>query len=100
MSTRAVAWATPCTAFHLPPVRDGHRSLSWGSPRRFERIRVTAWTCHEHRVTFYEFCEAGGLAFIQRTVSDKGKTVVSQSDAWRHVEAQAMWVALLSGMVR
>ncbi|MEV4242554.1 hypothetical protein ACWDOR_12105 [Streptosporangium canum] len=51
-------------------------------------------------MTFYEFCEAGGLAFIQRTFSDKKKKVVSQSEAWPLREARAVWIALLSGMVR
>lgn len=100
MTGKAAISGAPCPAFHLPPMRDGHRALSWNETRRFERIRVTAWTCHEHRVTFYEFCEAGGLAFIQRTVSDKKKKVVSQSEAWPLREARAVWIALLSGMVR
>ncbi|MFC5946612.1 hypothetical protein, partial [Micromonospora harpali] len=84
----------------LPPPLERHLPLSWYAPRRFERVRVVAWTCHEHRVTFYELCTAGGLAFIRRTFTEKGKPLVSHSDAWRHREAVGMWTGLLSGAVR
>ncbi|MGW4666927.1 hypothetical protein [Streptosporangium sandarakinum] len=100
MSGRYETSGLSCQALHLLPAQEGHRLLSWNVPRRFERIRVIEWTCHEHRVTFYEFCEAGGLAFIRRTVAAKGKTVVSHSDAWRRIEARSIWIDVLSGMAR
>ncbi|GGT08510.1 hypothetical protein GCM10010156_76880 [Planobispora rosea] len=51
-------------------------------------------------MTFYELCGAGGLAFIQRTVINDRKNDTTHSDAWSLREARAVWIALLSGMVR
>ncbi|GLW10328.1 hypothetical protein Misp01_54560 [Microtetraspora sp. NBRC 13810] len=67
---------------------------------RFARYRVVAWTCHEHRETWYELCSAGGLVFVRRMTGDPMKPQIAQTDAWCEVEARAVWVALLSGRVR
>lgn len=74
--------------------------LTWYTFRRFERIRVVAWTCHEHRVVSYELCESAGLSFIQRTNTGEGKTIISRSEAWPCAQARIMWAGLLSGAVR
>ncbi|MBB2914815.1 hypothetical protein FHS43_006127 [Streptosporangium becharense] len=100
MSRQAGIQGASCSAPHLAPPQPAHVPLTWSALRRFERVRVVAWTCHEHRVTFYELCQAGGLAFIRRTSTGKGKALVAQSEAWRCREAEAVWGALLSGTAR
>ncbi|MBG0827547.1 hypothetical protein HS041_07195 [Planomonospora sp. ID67723] len=100
MNARALGWESPCPSLHLPPVRDEHRALTWYGAARFGRVRVVAWTCHQHRVTFYELCEAGGLAFIRRTVDRDGGRAVSYSEAWSCRRAREMWSALVAGLVR
>lgn len=74
--------------------------LAWHGSRRFGRVRVVAWTCHEHRVTFYELCDAGGLSFIRKTVQDKGKVTVFHSDAWSPAQARVVWIRVLAGLAR
>ena len=93
-------WDVPCPAPHLPPLLKGARELAWFKPGRFVRSRVLAWTCCEHRNTWYELCAAGGLAYIRRLKGDEVQPDVAQTHAWRVAEAHAMWLALLSGRVR
>jgi hypothetical protein len=94
------AWDAPCPAPHLPPMQSGCTSLTWFGEQRFARFRMVAWTCHEHRETWYELCLAGGLAFIRRLSGDPMKPMVALTHPWRESEARAVWVALLSGRVR
>ncbi|SDQ77763.1 hypothetical protein [Thermostaphylospora chromogena] len=98
-SSKSAVPRVPCPAVHLP-WREGAEELAWHESRRFARVRVVAWTCHEHRATWYELCEAGGLAFIRRHDGRQGKQRVRESHAWPLAEARRMWVALLSGQVR
>ncbi|MGI5485654.1 hypothetical protein [Microtetraspora malaysiensis] len=98
--TRTVAPVTSCALPHLPPMRSDVERLAWHATRRFARFRVLAWTCHEHRATWYELCQGGGVWFIQRMSGDPLKPSVAQSHAWREAEARQMWVALLFGVVR
>lgn len=99
MSPRPIPSDTVCLATHLPPFQGG-KELAWHESRRSARVRVVAWTCHEHRRTWYELCEAGGVSFIRRMTGDEMTPKVSETHAWRRVEAQAMWIALLSGTTR
>ncbi|MFC4062389.1 hypothetical protein ACFOWE_29160 [Planomonospora corallina] len=100
MNARVLGWEMPCPSLHLPPARDGHQALDWYGSARFGRVRVVAWTCHAHRVAFYELCEAGGLSFIRRTVDQNGRRVVAYSDAWPCRKGREMWTALVCGLVR
>lgn len=100
MRVRTIVDGSLCLAPHPLPLQDEHRILIWRPLYRFERARVRAWTCYEHRLTSYELCEVGGLAFIRRTVVSRGRRVVSESDAWPHGEAQVVWAALLAGRAR
>lgn len=90
----------PCPGVHLLPFRGDGTELAWHESSRFARVRVVAWTCHEHRTTWYELCEAGGLAFIRRFKGPVTKPRVVESHAWPLREARAIWVALLCGEVR
>ncbi|MFG1826562.1 hypothetical protein ACGFIJ_29120 [Microbispora bryophytorum] len=97
MSNRTPAWGGPCPSPHLPPLQNGAKPLDWHKPGRFAWSRVLAWTCHEHRNTWYELCAAGGLAYIRRFKGDELKPEVAHTHAWREAEARAVWLALLSG---
>ena len=84
---------------HLPLPQSGCERLSWLTPIDAHRVRVVAWTC-DCRAVFYELCEAGGMAFIRRTVqNDKGPEVTETHRSLVR-PAREMWAALLSGMVR
>ncbi|MEU8268826.1 hypothetical protein AB0B89_16840 [Sphaerisporangium sp. NPDC049002] len=103
MISRVPVRGTTCLAWHIPAFKDGGTVVHWREPsRRFSRVRVVAWTCYVHRVTWYELCEFGGLSFIRRTadVGDTRSPVVSESQAWPRAEARAVWVALLAGRAR
>ncbi|MEV8635243.1 hypothetical protein AB0395_26655 [Streptosporangium sp. NPDC051023] len=100
MRVRTIIEGPSCSAPHPLPLQDGHRTLIWRPLYRFERARVTAWTCYEHRITSYELCEAGGVSFIRRTVVSKGRRIVSETDAWSCGEARVIWAALLAGRAR
>ncbi len=89
-----------CPAPHLPPLKDDAKPLAWHASQRFARFRVLAWTCGEHRETWYELCSGGGMAFIRRMSGDPVTPEVSQTHAWKLAEAQQVWAALLSGHVR
>ena len=87
-------------AHHLVPAAPGCVSLTWNRARRFGRVRVAAWTCHEHRVTFYELCDAGGLSFIRKTVQDGNRSAVLHSEAWSPAQARVVWIRILAGLAR
>ncbi|QYC44292.1 hypothetical protein Nocox_33620 [Nonomuraea coxensis DSM 45129] len=100
MSGRPPVRDTYCSLLHLPPAQKGAQSLLWYPARRFERFRVIAWTCHEHRETWYELCESGGLSFIRRLTGPAMRPHAGQTYAWRTAKAWNVWLALLSGKVR
>ncbi len=100
MRVRTITDEPPCLLSHPLPLQDGHRILIWRPLYRFERARVMAWTCSEHRITSYELCEAGGVSFIRRTVVNKGRRIVSETEAWSCEEARVVWAALLAGRAR
>ncbi|MEV7010518.1 hypothetical protein [Streptosporangium sp. NPDC051022] len=64
-----------------------------------ERGRVIRWTC-ECDPVFFEFVQANGLRFIRRTKRTSKPPLVEESDHWPAAEADAMWSALLFGLVR
>ncbi|GGL50598.1 hypothetical protein GCM10014719_59910 [Planomonospora parontospora subsp. antibiotica] len=90
---------TGCLSPHLPLPQSQCKRLDWHPPRLGERVRVIAWTC-KCRVPFYELCEAGGQAFIRRTVYEGNGWKVRETSRRRSAEAHAMWTALLSGLAR
>ncbi|MFC0864635.1 hypothetical protein ACFHYQ_20295 [Sphaerimonospora cavernae] len=89
-----------CLAPHLPPLTDEAKPLLWHASQQFARFSVLAWTCSEHRETWYELCSGGGMAYIRRMSGDPVKPEVSQTHAWTMTEAREVWAALLSGHVR
>lgn len=91
-----------CSAPHPRPLNEGYVRLKWYSYSPTARtIRVLAWTCHEHRMTSYEMCSAGGLAYFRRTVADdEGALSVKYSDSWLIRVAHALWDDLLLGNLR
>ncbi|WP_406319586.1 hypothetical protein OHA77_19885 [Streptosporangium sp. NBC_01639] len=81
------------------PLRD-HMRLVWRAPYKgVMRLRVVTWTC-DCRSTLYELCQAGGQAFIRRTLRHKDATQVHETYRWSIREADDVWRALLSGEAR
>ncbi|MBT2229846.1 hypothetical protein KLK06_28745 [Nonomuraea sp. NEAU-A123] len=85
-----------CHGLHVAPLRRGHEQLAWMSPAaRCGRVRVRRHTC-SHCVPWYEFCVAGGLAFVRRSADG-----VIHETAWTMAaEAERVWGALLRGAAR
>ncbi|WP_343965499.1 hypothetical protein [Streptosporangium amethystogenes] len=57
------------------------------------------WTC-DCGPTLYELCQVGELRLIRRTERVPGEPAIDESDRWQAPEADAMWIALLHGLVR
>lgn len=89
---------TRCLSPHVPPPQLSCVKLYWYPARTGERPRTVAWTCDCPDV-YYELCESGGLGFIRRVAKERRRIVV-ETHRVRVGEAQALWVALLSGMAR
>ncbi|MFF4414903.1 hypothetical protein ACFYY8_20445 [Streptosporangium sp. NPDC001559] len=89
------------TSSHVAAPRSHCEALAWNAPglRRWERVRVVRRTC-DCETVFYELCQAGSLRFIRRTMRTAGAPQVEESDRWLAAEADAMWTALLFGLVR
>jgi hypothetical protein len=89
-----------CLSPHVSVMRRDCGRLRWYAVNsgRF-RVRVVVWTC-PCRATVYELCEAGGRAFIRRTVQAEPVATACET-AWEPPwEAWENWAALLSGRVR
>lgn len=97
-----IRWDYPprCLSPHVSPPRSHCEALSWNAPpREGERTRLITWTCDCGPVLF-ELHQAGGLRFIRRTARGQGGVSIAESDRWPAREADAMWNALLCGLVR
>ncbi|GAA3111567.1 hypothetical protein [Streptosporangium carneum] len=98
-----IEWDYPprCQSPHVASPRSHCERLTWNAPREREkgRVRVVRWTC-DCEAIFFELCQAGGLRFIRRTKRTAGNPLVEESDRWPATEADAVWAALLFGLVR
>ncbi|MFD1935110.1 hypothetical protein ACFSKW_26910 [Nonomuraea mangrovi] len=85
---------------HTAAVRAGYRAIDWSLPAlRCDRVRVRAHTCECGEVLF-EFCLAGGLSFIRRTVRHGEGVVVHESDWFVTRVVERLWEQLLRGEAR
>jgi len=82
---------------HVAPLRDGHEVLHW-RPRvpRFDRVRVREHTCECEPLT-YEFCSAGGVAFIRRRRREGKKVTLRETEWLLTAEGERLWTAILTG---
>ncbi|GAA2209690.1 hypothetical protein GCM10009850_051490 [Nonomuraea monospora] len=82
---------------HPVPFRDGYQRLGWRVPSgRTRRVRVREHTC-ECMSVIYEFCQAGGLMFIQRVVRAEGGEERHETARLPCAEAKLLWDLLLDG---
>ncbi|MEV7968300.1 hypothetical protein AB0O34_20295 [Sphaerisporangium sp. NPDC088356] len=49
---------------------------------------------------FFELCEAGGMAFVRRTVQNEKRPEVTETHRMRVRQGRELWAAVLSGMAR
>ncbi|MER7134384.1 hypothetical protein [Streptosporangium saharense] len=96
-----ILWEYPprCLSPHVSSPRSHCEALSWNAPGTCANARVVQWTC-DCETVFYELCQADGLRFIRRTRRTAGGPSVQESDHWPAAEADAIWTALLFGLVR
>ncbi|GAA3413753.1 hypothetical protein GCM10018952_31590 [Streptosporangium vulgare] len=96
-----IRWDHPprCLSPHVLPVRSHCEEMTWHPARGDGQARVVRWTC-DCDAAFYELCQAGGLRFIRRTTRARNNPSIDESDHWPAGEAEAMWIALLHGLVR
>lgn len=96
-----IQWEYPprCLSPHVASPRSHCEALRWNAPAMRERVRVVRWTCDCESV-FYELCQTGRLRFIRRTKRLEGGSLTEESHRWPDAEADAMWTALLFGLVR
>ncbi|GAA0827653.1 hypothetical protein ACFQVD_21605 [Streptosporangium amethystogenes subsp. fukuiense] len=96
-----VRWDCPprCLSPHVLPTRSHYETLTWHLPNGDEKARVLKWTC-DCGPTLYELCQVGELRLIRRTERVPGEPAIDESDRWQAPEADAMWIALLHGLVR
>ncbi|MEU8271290.1 hypothetical protein AB0B89_29540 [Sphaerisporangium sp. NPDC049002] len=90
---------TDCLSPHLPLPQSGCERLTWLPPVDATRVRVVAWTC-DCRAVFFELCEAGGMAFVRRTVQRNKRPEITETHRMRVRHAWDLWTSLLSGMAR
>lgn len=96
-----IRWEFPprCVSPHVP-VRPEYEALVWTPPPEGEPgARVLRWTCDCQPVV-YELLTLGGVGYIRRTMSVRGKKVVHETDRWIDQVADAFWSSLLFGHVR
>ncbi|MEV8631943.1 hypothetical protein AB0395_09820 [Streptosporangium sp. NPDC051023] len=96
-----IQWDYPprCLSPHVASPRSHCEPLKWNAPASEGKVRVVRWTC-DCGSLFYELCQTNGLRFIRRTKRTEGTPWVEESDHWPTAEADAMWTALLFGLVR
>lgn len=81
---------------HVAPVQEGHEQIAWARPAaRCARVRVREHTC-SRCAPCYEFCVAGGLAFVRRSV----KGAIHETAWTTTAQAARLWAALLRGEAR
>ncbi|MFJ2031695.1 hypothetical protein [Streptosporangium sp. NPDC087985] len=69
------------------------------TPRENSQAEVIRRTCDCEPV-FYELCREDRLGFIRRTRRLQGLWLIEETGRWHDREAEAMWIALLYGLVR
>lgn len=86
-------------SIHVAPLQSQHELVAWRTEApRADRVRVREHTCPCRRIT-YEFCLAGGLAFVRRTYRHDG--VAIHESAWmRTREVEHLWLRILLGQAR
>ncbi|WP_329084818.1 hypothetical protein [Streptosporangium sp. NBC_01469] len=96
-----ILWDHPprCLSPHVLPARSHCEALTWHPPRGDTQVRVVRWTC-DCDPLFYELCQAGGVRFIRRTRRSRSDLTIDETDRRPAAEADAMWIALLHGLVR
>ncbi|GAA3111659.1 hypothetical protein [Streptosporangium carneum] len=96
-----ILWDYPprCQGPHVASPRSHCEALRWNAPHRKGHTKAVRWTC-DCETTFFELCQADDLRFIRRTKRTAGNPLVEESDRWPAAEADAMWTALLFGLVR
>ena len=75
------------------------RSPDWRPARQNEQAKVLSETCGCDPIVF-ELCQADGLGFIRRTRRTRGDRLIEETDRWQARETEALWIALLYGLVR
>jgi hypothetical protein len=90
---------TGCVSPHVPLPQSGFQRLTWLASGDVKRVRVVAWTC-DCRAVFYELCQAGGMAFIRRTLQRDQCPEVGETHRMRVAQARELWALILSGMAR
>ncbi|WP_406319568.1 hypothetical protein OHA77_19810 [Streptosporangium sp. NBC_01639] len=84
-------------SLHVAPLQSQHERVAWRSQApRADRIREH--TCPCRRIT-YEFCMAGGLAFVRRTYRHDG-IAVHESSWLQTRETEQLWLRILLGQAR
>ncbi|MEO3799092.1 hypothetical protein [Nonomuraea sp. B1E8] len=82
-----------------PPLPDAE-SVEWEVPMaRFVRVRVLRHTC-ECKPCVYEFCAAGGLAWVRRTQRREFGETVRESHPTTVGKAEVLWEKLMNGQAR
>lgn len=85
---------------HLGVRRADAERVEWCDPvPRFDRVRVLRHTC-ECRARVYEFCAAGGLAWVRRTDRLAAGPTVKESHPGSYGEVEKLWERLLTGEAR
>ncbi|WP_214106398.1 hypothetical protein [Acrocarpospora catenulata] len=85
---------------HVAPAQPNCERLRWlPAVSRTDRTRVRAHTC-ECRTTIYEFCQAGGLRFVRRTVRAADGNRVHETERLIAARAERVWQRLLLGLAR
>ncbi len=95
-----IADPNECLSPHWAHPRKDHVKLVWHEP--FEgvtRVRALAWTC-DCRAVVYELLQAGGRAFIRKTIQAEPTPKVEETHRWSIEEARRVWLALLCGEMR
>lgn len=85
---------------HFAPLGSVHERIDWDVPTpRTDRVRVRRHTCCCRNVQ-YEFCEAGGLAFIRRLEFSSGDVAIHETERLLTLKAAHLWELLLRGNAR
>jgi hypothetical protein len=85
---------------HVGPHRPDAELVDWREPEaRFDRVRVKRYSCG-CKARIYEFCTAGGLAWVRKTDRFEGASLVWESYPQKVDEVERLWTKLLTGQAR
>lgn len=88
-----------CLNPHVPSPQSHCEALAWNAPSSGGGVRIVRRTC-DCEAIFYELCQSDDLRFVRRTRRTPGHSRVEESRHWPVPEADALWAALLAGLVR